>query len=142
MMARCPGRQSAHEPLRVLLAEDDPVLAQVLLELLAEEGHSTTHVQNMHEAQHLVAAEPWDVLLTDGSDSPASELSDEERARLRALGAYTAVVVQTGRAWAKNIAPADLGVAAILNKPYDLDLLLQTLSTIPLRRLRRRRAGR
>lgn len=116
--------------MRVLLAEDHPDLAEVIVELLTGEGHTVTQVPHLVAAQQLAATGAWDVLLVDRLYPHSSEVPEEERALLRTLASHAPVVVQTGRAWAKDVLPADLGVAAILHKPYDLDLLLQTLRSI------------
>lgn len=130
MTGRTSPIQAPGRPMRILLAENDHTLAQVLLEFLALEGHAVVRVADLRAAQRLADAEPWDALLVDGMSSHAREVPEEERALLQALAARAPVVVQSGRTWAMNATPSDIGVTAVLHKPYDLDLLLQTLSEL------------
>lgn len=116
-------------PVQVLLAEDDAVLAAVLVEALTDDGHSVTHVPDVADAQRLAESASWDAFVCDSFGS-FDELDTEERRALEALSARAPVILATGRSWAVNARASDIGVAAILSKPYDLDVLLATLQDI------------
>ncbi len=51
--------------LRIIIAEDDPVIAHVLLTTLEQAGHRVTLVQNGREAFALLLQETFEVLVTD-----------------------------------------------------------------------------
>lgn len=113
--------------MRVLLAEDDAILADVVTEALADEGHSVTHTSNVEEAHRLARDSAWDLLIFDSFGQSYAEPGEEERRLLADLTTRAPVILSTGRAWAQQMQPADIGVAAILPKPFDLEVLLDTV---------------
>lgn len=113
--------------LRVLVVEDDATLAAVVKEVLEEEGHLATCVRSTAEAGDLVERQRWDVLLVDGFGESYADADDDVRSTLAHLSGSAPVVLTTGRAWAHASSPAELGVAAVLPKPYDLDGLVTAL---------------
>ncbi|MBI4581019.1 MAG: hypothetical protein HY718_15050 [Planctomycetes bacterium] len=113
--------------MRVLLAEDDAVLAEVALEALGDDGHTVTHVTTLADARKLAAVDQWDVLIVDGFGPSYDRPAAEEREALVELASHGRVVLATCRPWATEVRPEDLGVTAVLSKPYDLDRLLETV---------------
>ena len=119
--------------VRVLLVEDDATLAAIVLEALAEDGHSATHVREPFEALRLASIESWDAFVVDGFGPSHRQPDADYRAAVQCLAACGPVVVTTGRAWAAQAQAAELGVHALLTKPYDLGELIGTLSSLPQR---------
>ncbi len=113
--------------LRVLVAEDDATLAAIVKEALEEEGHTVTGVATTDEACDRAGRQRWDVLLVDGFGESYADADDAVRDTLARLSRSGPVVLSTGRAWARTSSPAELGVASILSKPYDLDTLTAAL---------------
>jgi DNA-binding response OmpR family regulator len=102
---------------RVLVVEDEPNIAGIILYKLRREGHEVEHAWTAAEAR--ACAGPWDVVLLDSS------LPDEDAlALLTELGAGGPVAMMTesrdeqtpGRAQA-------LGAAAVVRKPFKPTLL-------------------
>ena len=116
--------------MRVLLVEDDAVLASVMLDALTDSGHSARHVNNPDEAFRLANAERWDAIVVDGFGDSYMQPDAEYRTAVRQLGRRSPVVVTSARAWAGSASAADLGVAAILSKPFDIDQLIGTLGAV------------
>ena len=81
--------------MRVLLTEDDPVLAGVLADFLREEGHLVTCV-DMRQAGCLAHWTGWDACILDPGGDSFFELRPSEAAELRHLAAHLPVVVTTG----------------------------------------------
>jgi DNA-binding response OmpR family regulator len=116
----------------VLLVEDDVDLAGVVIEALEQDGHKAVHVRAPSEACALADSDVWDVFLVDAFGEHLAP-DDDYRATVRQLAEYGSVVVTTGRAWAASADAHDLGVDALLTKPYDLTDLADTLSALPTR---------
>jgi DNA-binding response OmpR family regulator len=112
--------------MRVLVIESDPSLGGLLTDLLADEGHAVDGVATMAEGLARARAEPWDACVTDGL---WPEVVAETRAYLAGLASRCPVVLLSGRDWAGRARPADLGVAAVVSKPFELDDLLGALAT-------------
>jgi two-component system OmpR family response regulator len=120
--------------MRILVAEDDARLADVLGQALAEEGWEVEQVADGRSAygRALPGGLPYDVLLLDWMLPGLSGV--EVCGRLRAQGVITPVLMLTARAGVPDrIAGLDAGADDYLTKPFDIDELLARL-----RALRRR----
>jgi DNA-binding response OmpR family regulator len=113
--------------MRVLVIESDPSIAGVLAELLADEGHATGGAATSADGLARARAGAWDACVTDGF---WPEAVDEGRAYLADLSSCCPVILLSARDWARHARPGDLGVAAVVPKPFDLDDLLDALDTI------------
>lgn len=107
---------------RVLLAEDDPLAAEVLAAFLEECGHTVSRADSAAEAIALSSDAPPEVLVCDhwlrGLDGPSLAR------QLQAARPNLRVVIATHTsAGAVHAAAADLHALAVLEKPLDLELL-------------------
>lgn len=117
---------------RLLLAEDDRRLADLLVRLLDGEGYDVEHAPDGHTALHLGLTQPWDLLVLDRM-MPAVEGVDLVR-RLRSRGVTAPVLLLTARGTPEDrVEGLDAGAEDYLVKPFDVDELLARL-----RALRRR----
>jgi CheY-like chemotaxis protein len=87
---------------RILLIEDNDVLADVVSEFLRDEGYAVTRTADMGEARYLLAAGTWDPCVVDPAGGSYDKLRSEDAASLRTLAAHTPVVVTTGRGWGEE----------------------------------------
>jgi len=69
-------------------------------------------------------------------DSLGSHLGlyPNEREALAAVGKALPTIYMTAHTWVMRLAPADLGVAAIILKPFDIEALLATVEAVAQRR--------
>lgn len=108
--------QAATEPRRVLLVEDDPVVARVLVELLQRRGHAVHHAAHGLEALSAWSARAFDVGLVD-LDLPGIDGATLARL-LRERGADLPLVGISARVDARAAAEAAAaGMARFLRKP-------------------------
>jgi two-component system, OmpR family, response regulator len=116
--------------VRLLLAEDDPRLAAILVQALGEAGWQVEAVADGREAYaRALAEDPPDVLLLDWMLPGLDGLSVCRR--LRAMGVTTPVLVLTARAAVTDrISGLDAGADDYLPKPFDLDELLARLRAL------------
>jgi two-component system OmpR family response regulator len=117
--------------MRVLVAEDDVRLADLLTEVLTEAGWEVETVHDGRAAydRALPGDVPYDVLVLDwglpGLDGVAV------CRRLRDLGVRTPVLMLTARGQVRDrIAGLDAGADDYLPKPFDLDELLARLRAL------------
>ena len=110
-------------PLRILLAEDNPINAMLIRELLRRRSHGVTEVTNGAAAVKAMAESSFDLLLTDihmpGMDGieAAREIRAFEAQNGRArtpIVALTADALETGKR-----ACQDAGMDGFLTKPVD-----------------------
>jgi DNA-binding NtrC family response regulator len=121
----------------IYLFEDDAGLRSLLIELLQDELQAhVVVVPSIPEVLRLCAAEPPDLVVADFWGDSHRTLSDEERTQIVALGSTAPTVLVSARQWAQEASPAELGLAAMVTKPIDIDsfarVLRHTLSVLVL----------
>ena len=122
--------------MRILLVEDDAMIAQPLREALQRAGYAADWVRDGAAADAALATQAYDLVLLD-LGLPRRDGLAVLRA-LRGRGVRTPVLVVTARdAVADRIAGLDAGADDYLLKPFDIDELLARV-----RALIRRSAGR
>jgi two-component system OmpR family response regulator len=120
--------------VRILVAEDDRRLADVLRQSLAEAGWDVEVVHDGRSAygRALPHGMPYDVLLLDWMLPELDGLTVCRR--LRDLGVTTPVLMLTARADVRDrIDGLDAGADDYLPKPFDLDELLARLRALSRR---------
>ena len=121
------------EPPHLLLAEDDRVLAPLLVEVLAE-AYRVTHVADGQAALHAALTRSFAVMVIDRG-LPAIEGADLVR-RLRSRGLVTPILLLTARGTTTDrVEGLDAGAEDYLVKPFEIDELLARLRAL-LRRHR------
>jgi two-component system OmpR family response regulator len=105
--------------MRVLIVEDDPVLADGLTRSLRHSDYAVDCATDGEQADHVLTAQNYDLVILDlglpGLDG------FEVLKRLRRRGAAVPVLVLTARdALADRVKGLDLGADDYLTKPFDL----------------------
>lgn len=116
--------------MRILLAEDDPMIADVLLARLAEDAHVVEHVSDGAAAATYAPLGDFDVVLLD-LGLPGLDGMDVLR-RLRAEeGEGPAVIVMTARGrLEEKVAGLDAGADDYLTKPFAYEELRARLRAV------------
>ncbi|MGI8565238.1 MAG: ATP-binding protein [Pyrinomonadaceae bacterium] len=116
---------------RVLVVEDEPVVREVLVEILGELNQDVVAVASAAEALDLVASAPFDLLITDLAMPDMDGLTLASEVRKRAPG--TMIMLATGYGQIiPGSAPQPGLVDTIINKPFqvsDLEASLLSLYT-------------
>jgi DNA-binding NtrC family response regulator len=111
----------------ILLFEGDADIHALLAETLADEGYTVRSCRSVAEVQQVANESLVALALVDAwGDNPAI-LGDDERTTIEELARAVPTVMVTGRAWAQRFNPANLGLVALVPKPFDLDELLALL---------------
>ncbi|GAA2677449.1 transcriptional regulator [Actinoplanes palleronii] len=114
---------------RLLLAEDDPRLAAMLISLFGGEGYDVTHASDGQRALHEGLTRRFEVLVLDRG-LPAIEGLDV-LTRLRGRGVRTPVLVLSALGNpADRVAGLDRGAEDYLAKPFDLAELLARIRAL------------
>lgn len=121
--------------MRVLLAEDDPRLADVLDQSLAEAGWTVEVHHDGGDAfraatdPDVLTSRPFDVLLLDWMLPTMDGLTVCRR--LRSMGINTPVLMLTARSTTRDlVAGLEGGADDYLRKPYELEELLSRLRAL------------
>lgn len=119
---------------RVLVADDEPVMRQVLQAFLGERGYSVTLAEDGIEALRLFEEAPCGIVLTDWLMPAMDGLALARAIRAKELHTYCYIIVLTGKEGHDNKCRAlDAGVDAFLTKPLrpeELDLQLKVARRI------------
>lgn len=119
--------------IRILVVEDEPVIADSLVRGLREEGFTVEHAEDGDSAWPALQSGEWDVVLLDwwlpGPDG------FEVLRRFRQVNRETPVLFLTARdAVADRVRGLDGGADDYLCKPFDFDELLARVRTLVRRR--------
>ena len=105
--------------MRILIAEDDPILADGLTRSLRQADFAVDCVHDGEEADHVITAQHYDLVILD-LGLPKLDGFDVLK-RLRRRGTAVPVLVLTARdALADRVKGLDLGADDYLTKPFDL----------------------
>jgi signal transduction histidine kinase/CheY-like chemotaxis protein/sugar lactone lactonase YvrE len=133
-----PGSDLEHAPaikayrnFRILLVEDEPLVAEVISELLQSLGHAVTHAHNGLQALSIIVIESFDIALLD-LDLPG--IDGLELARLiHAQGHCLPMIAITARADSHAESSAlSSGMKGFIRKPVDIVQLQELLQTLVL----------
>jgi DNA-binding response OmpR family regulator len=120
--------------MRILLVEDNKVLAEAIKTALLREGHAVDHAATSAAAEHMLAAETFDVMILDLG------LPDEDGLvllrRLRQSGRAVAVLILTARdSLDDKVQGLDLGGDDYLTKPFEQRELFARLRVLERRHM-------
>jgi two-component system response regulator QseB len=122
--------------MRILLVEDDPMIATGLLTALRQEGHAVDWMGDGVRAAAALQTERFDLVLLD-LGLPERDGLEVLRA-MRRRGDDTPVIIVTARDEVRDrVAGLDAGADDYIVKPFDLDEV-----SARMRSVARRRAGR
>jgi len=126
--------------LRILVVEDDPLLAESLLRALQQQGYRVGHARRGQDADRLLRTSRYDLLLLDVGLPDVDGF--EVLRRLRARDDATPVLIVTAREEVdERVHGLDLGADDYLTKPFSLSELEARVRAL-LRRARPATAAR
>ena len=112
--------------LRILLAEDDPVLRDILCESLCEEGFRVSVARDgAHALELYQQGGPYDLLLVD--EEMPHLTGREVLRRIRADGDRVPAILISGNLHLDDDECAALGVGPVLRKPISLSDLSEVV---------------
>jgi two-component system OmpR family response regulator len=108
--------------MRILIVEDDPLLADGLSRSLAASGFAVDHAADGISADHMASSQAYDLIILDLGIPGLDGLSVLKRLRRRASGSSTTpVLILTARAGLEDrVKGLNLGADDYLTKPFDL----------------------
>ena len=109
--------------MRLLLVEDDPLLADGLSRSLGQSGFAVDHAADGASADHMLLNQAYDLIILDlGLPGALDGMSVLRRLRRRASGSSTApVLILTARAGLEDrVKGLDLGADDYMVKPFQL----------------------
>jgi DNA-binding response OmpR family regulator len=107
---------------RILIAEDDPLIAATLEKGLSAHGYSTLVADDGEQAQSLSLTDTFDLLILD-MGLPGRD-GFHVLQELRARGKTLPVMVLTGRSERDVVACLEAGADDFMRKPFDFEELL------------------
>lgn len=121
--------------MRILIAEDEPVLCEQIRRVLTSEGYALDTAQDGVEAAHLGATEPYDLIILDIGLPKKDGISVLKE--WRGQNVETPVLILTARdGWADRVDGLDAGADDYMSKPFYMPEL-----SARVRALLRRKSG-
>ena len=115
---------------RALLLEDDVALRELLLEAFGGEDIDVRTCETFEEVRNAAAHGEADVVVADFWGGSQRSLPQSDRDEILELCSYLPVVLLTGRTWASDLSAEELGLHALIRKPFDLDDLVRAVRGI------------
>jgi two-component system, OmpR family, response regulator CpxR len=109
----------------VLVIEDDQALAQLLRDVLEDEGYQAHHVESLAQAASILEAAPIDLILADLVEFDLLG-GQQSILALKAVAGRRPIILCTGRDEAQQLA-REAGIEQVLKKPFDFDRLMEQL---------------
>jgi two-component system sensor histidine kinase/response regulator len=128
--------RAARQPLRVLLAEDNPVNQEVALRLLERRGHSVTVAENGRQALTAIERHKFDLVLMDVQMPEIGGLEATQliREKEKSTGEHLPILAMTAHAMQGDRERCiAAGMDGYLAKPIDPKSFLQTVEGISQR---------
>jgi two-component system OmpR family response regulator len=120
--------------MRLLLAEDDPALADQIRHSLAQEGRAVDLVMDGEEAAFMGATEPYDLIVLDIGLPKRDGISVLREWRNQ--GISTPVLILTARdGWSARVDGLDAGADDYITKPFHMAELLARVRALLRRRM-------
>ncbi|MBJ6799278.1 response regulator [Geomonas propionica] len=116
--------------MRILIAEDDPTIRQMMVTLLGRLGHDCQGVDNGRKVVEIWEQERLDFIFMDVQMPIMDGLSATRiiREKEMARGGHVPIIALTAHAMEEDkLQCLDAGMDAYLSKPIDLDVLLSLL---------------
>jgi DNA-binding response OmpR family regulator len=115
------------EQMKILLAEDERTISRLIRQVLTNAGHEVVGVQSAAEAVEQLTTSDFDLVLLD------LNLADGDGMRVvssleQQTGKVPPVVLMTGEGLLDENDPRTRRVARVLNKPFELDQLEETVN--------------
>jgi DNA-binding NtrC family response regulator len=104
----------------VLLLEDDEGIRELLTLVLDDDGHDVRSCESAEDVADQAAATPEALAVVDFWGTSHATLRDDEREELADLARTVPTVLVTGRDWASDEVAQELGLAAVVRKPFDV----------------------
>jgi DNA-binding NtrC family response regulator len=124
-------------PARILVAEDDAEIAALLRMALEDEGYAVQVVSEPEAATQQLRDNRFALLISDQLSGAPNALSAEARHWVLEVATSQPTVLLTARDWAAHISDVEraalaqeLGVAAIVPKPFDVAALLDLVGRL------------
>jgi len=116
-------------PARLLIVEDDDVIREVLVFTLADEGYAVETAADGQAALEQLAVSTPDVILLDMMLPVMDGWEFLTVRQQRQLAPEAKVVIISASRRATHVPPAELGVSAVVAKPFDLEHLLGAIQS-------------
>jgi DNA-binding response OmpR family regulator len=117
------GREAAP---RVLLVEPNAALRSAIVDVLAAERYDVEPCDSLHDVLQSCAGNDSDVALVAWQRMDGL-LAEERRHHLAELTQRLRLILMVPRGWARMLESSDLGVAALVPKPFNADELIATV---------------
>lgn len=110
----------------VLVVDRDQLIGDFLVFILEAEGYVVTPVRSLEEARASLANSHFDLIITEAFDQKRTFTFDPTFLQeLRPLAGSTPIILLSTYAAYDTFDPGQYGLAAVVAKPFDLDILLQ-----------------
>jgi DNA-binding response OmpR family regulator len=110
-------------PAPIAMFDDDASVLGLLQDAFESEGFAVVVCRSVVEL-HQAAVRGASLAIVDSWGTDHVTLGEPERQQIMTLARLVPTVLVSGRAWTARVSAAELGLAALLPKPFELEALL------------------
>lgn len=123
---------------RILIADDDDAILNLLTEILSEKGYRVTSVNNGNDAYESILANEYDCIILDINMPEMGGVQTVNA--IREQDPFTYILLISGEAESEEIQEALAGGAdKFLGKPFTRDKMLNTVEKINFQKIRKKK---
>ena len=122
---RCERREDV---LQIVVYELDAGLREVLRDLLEGEHYRIRVATTFDEIRQIVATGTVELVIADTWGPSFGVLNQREFTQIVKLSQSVPLIMLTGKAWAQDAGELNLGTTVVVQKPTDLNLLLDQIA--------------
>jgi DNA-binding NarL/FixJ family response regulator len=112
----------------VLVLEDDPSIRELIEDVLEEAGVKAHPCDSPEQAIQMAGELGSALLVADFWGVSHHDLASNEREEIVRLAEAVPTIMVTARAWAGHQTASDMGLVALVRKPFDVDDLRQIVA--------------
>lgn len=112
----------------VLLFDNECDFRELLCDFFRGEGYDVEVCPTPEDVAYRGGLRPDAIAVVDAWGRSTCRLVDPEARSIRTLAACVPTVMLTARTWAADVNAVDLGLRALLEKPIDLNVLLEEVT--------------
>jgi two-component system nitrogen regulation response regulator NtrX len=113
---------------RVLLLEDEPTIRDLVEAVLTDDGHEVVAHDSFQQLLEAANGATGTLAVADFWGCSHQRLAADEREDIVRLACTVPTVLVTGRTWVGTTTPADLGLVALIPKPFDVGHLADVVA--------------
>ncbi len=113
----------------ILVIEPDKAIGDLLAFFLKDQGYDVVTVESLEEGKHLLSHTRFDLIITEAFDQTHRyDLDPAFLVALKPQAGKSPIILLSTYVATNSVRPGDHGLADVIPKPFDVDVLLRKVN--------------